>query len=72
VKVQVMLLVFEPPIIAPLSKVEEESLVSSNQTSSTNSTSESEKTGSNNSTSESVQEISTNIIAESSSTGSGF
>jgi regulator of PEP synthase PpsR (kinase-PPPase family) len=55
-----MLLVFEPPIIAPLSKVEEESLVSSNQTSSTNSTSES------------VQEISTNIIAETSSTGSGF
>ena len=67
-----MLLVFEPPIIDPISNVEEKSLVTSEQTSSTNSTSESEQTGSNNSTSESVQEISTNIIAASSSSGSRF
>ena len=67
-----MLLVFDPPIISPLSNVEKTSLASSEQTSSTNSTSESEQTGSTNSTSESVQEISTNIIAASSSSGSRF
>jgi hypothetical protein len=67
-----MLLVFDPPIIAPLSNVEKTSLASSEQTSSTNSTSESEQTGSTNSTSESVQEISTNIIAASFSSGSRF